>query len=48
MNEISQTVPELAAWARKNDFSITLPPERLAFLLTIALLNSEQLDRKMS
>ncbi len=50
MNEISQTVPELVAWARKNDFSITLPPERLAFLLTIALLNSERLrlDSEMS
>ncbi|MFX4316202.1 kicB killing factor family protein, partial [Enterobacter sp. 63] len=25
MSEFSQTVPELVAWARKNDFSITLP-----------------------
>ncbi len=25
MSEFSQTVPELVAWARKNDFSISLP-----------------------
>ena len=31
MSEFSQTVPELVAWARKNDFSLALPVERLAF-----------------
>jgi len=30
MSDFSQTVPELVAWARKNDFAITLPTERLA------------------
>ncbi|MDR3432334.1 MAG: chromosome partition protein MukF [Rouxiella aceris] len=48
MSEFSQTVPELVAWARKNDFSISLPTERLAFLLAIATLNSERLDGEMS
>lgn len=48
MSEISQTVPELVAWARKNDFSISLPTERLAFLLAIATLNGERLDGEMS
>ena len=33
MSEFSQTVPELVAWARKNDFSISLPVDRLSFLL---------------
>ncbi|NLS43338.1 hypothetical protein EXD76_03030, partial [BEV proteobacterium] len=33
MSDFSQTVPELVAWARKNDFSLSLPTERLAFLL---------------
>ncbi|MGL4195265.1 MAG: hypothetical protein ACRCR0_08175, partial [Edwardsiella piscicida] len=33
MSDFSQTVPELVAWARKNDFALTLPTERLAFLL---------------
>ena len=33
MSESSQTVPELVAWARKNDFSISLPVDRLSFLL---------------
>ncbi|MCP1064669.1 hypothetical protein M5G07_00320 [Serratia symbiotica] len=44
MSEFSQTVPELVAWARKNDFSISLPTERLAFPLAIATFNSERLD----
>ncbi|PHM40196.1 condesin subunit F [Xenorhabdus mauleonii] len=48
MSEYSQTVPELVSWARKNDFSISLPPERLAFLLAIAVLNGERLDGEMS
>ena len=48
MSDFSQTVPELVAWARKNDFSISLPPERLAFILAIATLNSERLDGEMS
>ncbi|MEQ2025962.1 chromosome partition protein MukF [Xenorhabdus szentirmaii] len=47
-SEYSHTVPELVSWARKNDFSISLPPERLAFLLAIAVLNSERLDGEMS
>ena len=29
MSEFSQTVPELVSWARKNDFSLALPVERL-------------------
>ncbi|HGJ5859180.1 MAG TPA: chromosome partition protein MukF [Arsenophonus nasoniae] len=48
MSEFSQTVPELVSWARKNDFSISLPAERLAFLLAVAVLNSERLDGEMS
>lgn len=48
MSEYSRTVPELAAWARKNDFSLALPTERLAFLLAIAMLNSEHMDGEMS
>ncbi|HGJ5875244.1 MAG TPA: chromosome partition protein MukF [Arsenophonus sp.] len=48
MSEFSQTVPELVSWARKNDFSISLPVERLAFLLAVAVLNSERLDGEMS
>ncbi|TKI07500.1 chromosome partition protein MukF [Martelella alba] len=48
MSDFSQTVPELVAWARKNDFSITLPTDRLAFLLAISTLNSERMDGEMS
>ncbi|MFV9997240.1 MAG: chromosome partition protein MukF [Arsenophonus endosymbiont of Dermacentor nuttalli] len=48
MSEFSQTVPELVSWARKNDFSISLSVERLAFLLAVAVLNSERLDGEMS
>lgn len=48
MGEFSQTVPELVSWSRKNDFSISLPAERLAFLLAVAVLNCERLDGEMS
>ncbi len=48
MSDFTQTVPELVSWARKNDFSISLPPERLAFLIAVAVLNSERLDGEMS
>ncbi|QWA12726.1 chromosome partition protein MukF [Sodalis ligni] len=48
MSEFSQTVPELVAWARKNDFSLSLPIERLAFVLAIATLNSERMDGEMT
>ncbi|AIJ06630.1 chromosome partition protein MukF [Edwardsiella anguillarum] len=48
MSDFSQTVPELVAWARKNDFALTLSTERLAFLLAIATLNGERLDGEMS
>ncbi len=48
MSEFSQTVPELVAWARKNDFSIQLPVDRLSFLLAVATLNSERLEGEMT
>uniref|UniRef100_A0A3B0LXV7 Chromosome partition protein MukF n=1 Tax=Arsenophonus endosymbiont of Trialeurodes vaporariorum TaxID=235567 RepID=A0A3B0LXV7_9GAMM len=48
MGEFSQTVPEWVSWSRKNDFSISLPAERLAFLLAVAVFNSERLDGEMS
>ncbi|PIJ51331.1 condensin subunit MukF [Erwinia sp. OLTSP20] len=47
MSDFSRTVPELVAWARKNDFSVSLPNERLTFLLAIAALNGERLDSEM-
>jgi chromosome partition protein MukF len=48
MSEFSQTVPELVAWARKMIFSISLPVDRLSFLLAVATLNGERLDGEMS
>ncbi len=44
----AHSVPELISWVRKNDFSITLPVERLGFMLAIACLNDEHLDGEMS
>lgn len=41
-------MPELISWSRKNDFSIALSPERLTFLLAIAVLNGERFDGEMS
>ncbi|MGV3344849.1 chromosome partition protein MukF [Enterobacteriaceae bacterium LUAb1] len=48
MSDFSQTVPELVAWTRKNDFSVSLPADRLAFLLAIATLNGERMDGEMT
>lgn len=48
MSDFSQTIPEMVSWARQNDFSISLPTERLAFLLAIAILNRERFDGEMS
>lgn len=48
MDDFSQTVPELVSWARKNDFSISLPTERLTFLLAVATLNGERLDGELT
>lgn len=33
---------------QKNDFSISLPVDRLSFLLAVATLNGERLDGEMS
>lgn len=48
MSDFTQTIPELVSWARKSDFSISLPVERLAFLLAIATLNGERVDGELS
>ncbi|AZI14250.1 chromosome partition protein MukF [Avibacterium paragallinarum] len=47
MLETSQTIPELVSWAREREFSLSLPTERLAFLLAIAIYNNERLDGEM-
>lgn len=48
MSEFSSTVPELVGWVKRNDFSLNLPPERLAFLLAIAVLSHERFDEELS
>ncbi|MBV7297052.1 chromosome partition protein MukF [Enterovibrio paralichthyis] len=47
MSEFSQTVPELVGWVKTNDFSLNLPPERLAFLLAVAVLSSERFEEEL-
>ncbi|WP_028024085.1 chromosome partition protein MukF [Enterovibrio calviensis] len=47
MSEFSQTVPELVGWVKQNDFSLNLPPERLAFLLAVAVLSSERYEEEL-
>lgn len=48
MSEFSQTVPELVGWVKQNDFSLNLPPERLAFLLAIALLGQARFEDELT
>lgn len=47
MNEHQQTVPELVSWVKQHDFSIQLPPERLAFLLAISVLSHERFEEEL-
>lgn len=47
MNEVSQTMPELVAWTKEREFSISLSNERLAFLLAIAIYNNDGVDGEM-
>lgn len=47
MSELSQTLPELVDWVKENDFSINLPPERLSFLLAIAVMNHEGFEDEL-
>ncbi len=48
MSEFSLTVPELVGWVKQNDFSLNLPPERLAFLLAVALLSHARFEDELT
>ncbi len=41
----AQTVPELVSWVKHNNFALQLPPERLAFLLAMAVMSQERFRR---
>lgn len=47
MIETVQTIQELVSWTKQREFSLNLPTERLAFLLTIAIYNHERIDGEM-
>lgn len=47
MSEFTRTVPELVSWVKQHDFSLHLPPERLAFLLAVALLSNERFEEEL-
>ncbi len=46
-NELAQTIPELINWTKEREFSLSLPTDRLAFLLAISLYNNEQMDGEL-
>ena len=46
-NELAHTIPELIHWTKECEFSLSLPPERLAFLLAISIFNQEQNDGEL-
>ncbi len=48
MSELSQTVPELIGWVKEHEFSINLSPERLGFLLAIAIMNHEGFEDELT
>lgn len=52
MHEITPTlseqpIDELVTWVKQNDFSLNLSPERLAFLIAIAVLSAESFDEEL-
>lgn len=42
-----QTIDEMVGWVKQQDLSLNLPPERLAFLLAIAVLSNERYDEEL-
>ena len=46
-NELAHTIPELIHWTKESEFSLSLTPERLAFLLAISIFNQEQTDGEL-
>lgn len=47
MTESVQTVSELVSWVKKQELSIQLPTERLAFLLAVAILSQDTFDLEL-
>ncbi|SIN83638.1 chromosome partition protein MukF [Salinivibrio sp. ES.052] len=44
----AQTIPELVSWIKQSDLGLQLPPERLAFLLAMAVMSQERLEDELS
>ncbi|OOE86629.1 chromosome partition protein MukF [Salinivibrio sharmensis] len=44
----AQTVPELVSWVKQSGLGLNLPPERLAFLLAMAVMSQERLEDELS
>jgi chromosome partition protein MukF len=52
MSQFSTAMPdhsidEMVGWVKQQDLSLNLPPERLAFLLAIAVLSNERYDEEL-
>ncbi|PMH44956.1 condensin subunit MukF [Vibrio sp. 10N.286.49.B3] len=52
MSDITQTaqeqpIDELVGWVKQHDFSLNLSSERLAFLISIAVLSNERFDEEL-
>ncbi|MGL5251177.1 MAG: chromosome partition protein MukF [Enterovibrio sp.] len=48
MTELTQTLPELVGWVKKQDLFLNLPPDRLAFLLCVAALSQERIEDELT
>lgn len=46
-NELAHTIPELISWTKEREFSLSLPSDRLAFLLAISIFNNDHLDGEL-
>ncbi|WP_194089145.1 chromosome partition protein MukF [Vibrio hibernica] len=47
LNVSQQPLDELVSWVKQHDFSLDLTTERLAFLISIAVLSHEKLDEEL-
>lgn len=47
LNAAEQPIDELVSWVKQHEFSLNLTTERLAFLISIAVLSNERFDEEL-
>lgn len=47
LNADDRPIDELVGWVKQHDFALNLSTERLAFLISIAVLSNERFDEEL-